>query len=125
MARPFRLTMIAANLVYAAALFMAGVSPNLPDVAIGITDHAAHSVAAAIQAALLFTLLLAWTGKGTAALLAAAGATLYGGFIETMQFFQPSRTTEIADLVANAVGACTTAAIVFLVASRYATGANE
>jgi VanZ family protein len=124
MARPFRQFVIAANLMYAAVLMVFGVSSNLPAVAIGITDRTAHGLAAAIQAAFLFALLLPSVGKRVAALLAAAGATLYGGLIETMQLFQPARTVEIADFAANAVGACAAAAIAFLL-NRYAMGADE
>jgi VanZ family protein len=54
-------------------------------------------------------------GRGNAAIFAVAGAILYGGLVEVLQFFQPARTVEIRDLLANSVGAGMAAIILYLV----------
>ncbi len=115
MARPARRFVIAANLVYAASLLVLGVAPDVPDVAVDIPDFAAHGIAYAAHTALMFALLLPLVGRGKAAILAFAGAVLYGGLVEALQFLQPARTVEIRDLLANAVGAGMAAMILYFV----------
>ena len=111
---------IAANLLYAVVLLTLGLIsdvsrfvpvPNVPDLV-------AHAAAYAVQAAFLYALLLPTCGQGRAALLAALGATLYGGVIEASQLLQPARVFEARDLVANGVGAAMAAAILYFATSR-------
>ncbi len=113
-----RRLVIAANWLYAIALVVLGVVPEIPVVARGIPDHAAHALAAAIQAGLLFTLLLPRVGRGKAALLAAIGAAAYGGLVEGLQLLQPARTVELRDLAANAFGGSVAASLAW-VTSRH------
>jgi len=113
MSHPVRSVVFVANLIYAAVLLVLGLSPNPPAFATGVSDHAAHALAYAVQAGLLFALFLPSAGRGMAALLAAAVAVLYGGFVETLQLLQPERTFEYIDLGANLVGAGMAASIAF------------
>jgi VanZ family protein len=118
MARQFRRFVIAVNLVYAATLLSLGVVPDVPEITAGIPDFAAHGFAYAAHTVLLFALLLPSIGKGNAVLLAVAGAVLYGGLVEILQYFQPARTVEIRDLGANAIGALVAATVLYLVTGR-------
>jgi VanZ family protein len=118
MARQFRRFVIAANLVYAAVLLSLGVLPDVPEIAAGIPDSTAHGFAYAAHTVLLFALLLPAIGKKNAVLLAVAGAVLYGGLVEILQYFQPARTVEIRDLGANAIGALVAATVLYLVTGR-------
>ena len=113
---------IVANLVYAAALLVLGVVPDVPTIAVHIPDFAAHGFAYAGHTMLLFALLLPSIGRGKAAVFAVAGAALYGSLVEVLQFFQPTRTVEIGDLVANSIGAGIAAMILFLVTGPRTTG---
>ena len=113
MSHPVRSVVLVANLLYAAVLLVLGLLPNLPAFATGVSDHAAHALAYAVQAGLLFALFLPSAGRGMAALLAAAVAGLYGGFVETLQLLQPERTFEYIDLGVNFVGAGMAASIAF------------
>ena len=115
MARRVRRFVIAANLVYAVSLLFLGVAPDVPDVAVDIPDFAVHGIAYAAHTALMFALLLPSVGRGNAAILAFAGAVLYGGLVEALQFLQPARTVEMRDLLANAVGAGMAAMILYFV----------
>ena len=111
----FRRFVIAANLVYAAVLLCLGVAPDVPGIAVNIPDFAAHGLAYAAHTVLLFALLMPLIGRGNATIFAVAGAILYGGLVEALQFFQPARTVEIRDLLANSVGAGMAAIILYLV----------
>lgn len=106
----------AANLLYAVVLLSLGILPTLPGAR--VPDHAAHALAYGFQAGLLYLFLLPSQSRRTAALLAAAGAIVYGGLVEALQLVQPSRTFEIVDLVANAVGAVSTVSIAYLLTRR-------
>ena len=108
MANRIRRFALVANLSYALVLLLLGVSPDIPEMTKGFSDRFAHMAASGLHVVLLFWLLRAATGARTAALLAAAGASLYGGCIEAMQLLQPARTVEMADLATNAIGACST-----------------
>lgn len=109
-----RRIVVIANLACAVALLVLGLLPELPAVATGIPDHTAHALAYAVQAGLLFALFLPSVGAGMAALLAAAIAVLYGGFVEALQLLQPARAAEILDVAANAAGAVLAASIAYL-----------
>lgn len=114
-----RRAVIAANLAYAAVLLVLGVVPDVPEIAKEIPDYTSHALAYGVHGALLFALFLPLTGRGTAAVLAAAGATLYGGFVEALQLLQPARSVEILDIAANALGAGAAAAIAFLLTQSH------
>jgi VanZ family protein len=122
MARKIRGFVIVANLVYAAVLLCLGVIPDVPEIAVDIPDFAAHGLAYAAHTVLLYALLLPSIGRGTTAIFAVAGAVLYGGLVEALQFFQPARTVEIRDLLANSVGAGMAAMILYLVTGPRTTG---
>lgn len=122
MATRYRRLVIAVNLTYAVVLLLIGVSPEVPDVAEHISDHTAHALASALHAALIFAFLRQSTAAWTAAILAATGATLYGGFIEMLQLTQSTRIFEAADLAANAIGACSIALFISLVSHRHTKG---
>lgn len=120
-----RRLVIAANVMYAIVLLTLGLMPDVPQLVPGIPDRLAHTAAYAIQSALLFALLLSSTGRGTAAILSAVGAVVFGGIVETLQLLQPARTVELRDLVANTVGAVTAAAILYAVTGAFASDAKE
>ncbi len=125
MAKRIRGFVIAANLVYAVSLMLLGVAPDVPSVAVNIPDFVAHGIAYAAHTALIFALFLPTVGRGNAAILAFAGAVVYGGLVEVLQFLQPARTVEIRDLLANSVGAGTAAAVLFLLTGPRTTGDRE
>ncbi len=116
-----RRIVIFANLVYAAALLLLGVAPDLPGAALDIPDFVAHGIAYAAHTALMFALLRPLVGRGKAAVLAFAGAVLYGGLVEALQFLQPARTVEIRDVLANSVGAGLASMTLFFVTGPSAT----
>ncbi len=122
MATRYRRLVIAVNLIYAVLLLLIGVSPEVPEVAAYVSDHAAHALASAVHAALIFAFLRQSAAASTAAILAATGATLYGGFIEMLQLTQTTRTFEAADLAANAIGACSIALVISLVSHLHTKG---
>lgn len=101
-----------ANLLYAVVLLSLGALPNIR--VEGVPDHIAHAMAYGVQAGLLYLFLMRMLRPMTAALLAATGTMFYGGLIEALQLIQPSRTFEILDLAANAVGAVAAASIAFI-----------
>ena len=113
MSRRARRLVVVANLACAVVLLVLGLLPEMPAVALNVSDHTAHALAYAVQAGLLFALFLPSIGRGMAALLAAAVAVLYGGFVEVLQLLQPARTTEIVDLAANVAGAGMAATIAY------------
>ena len=111
---------IAANLLYAVVLLALGLISDVSRFVpiLNTPDLVAHAAAYAVQAAFLYALLLPTCGQGRAALLSAFGATLYGGVIEASQLLQPARVFEARDLAANAVGAASAAAVLYLATSR-------
>jgi VanZ family protein len=122
MATRSRRLVIVVNLTYAVLLLLIGVSPEHPEVAEDISDHAAHALASAVHAALIFAFLQQSTAAWTASILAATGATLYGGFIEMLQLTHTTRTFETADLAANAIGAWSIALIISLLSHLHTKG---
>ena len=103
-----------ANLFYAVALVILGVVPNIPGINDNFSDLVAHTVAAALQAWLLFALFRQRMGPGRAAWLAAIVAAVYGGLIEVLQLFQPARQAELSDAAANSFGAAAAATVAFI-----------
>lgn len=113
-----RRLVIALNLVYAVALLVFGLISSLPGSAAGVPDHLAHAAAYAVQAALVYVLFLQSSGRGRAAVLAIGVAALYGGFVELLQTLQPARTAEVADLLANTIGAIAASLFLYVTTGR-------
>ena len=81
-----------------------------------IDDGVAHAVAYGVLSVVLLRGLAGarWRGvRVRAAGMAVLLATLYGGTDEVHQRFVPGRTAEIADLIADAVGAAAAAGLVW------------
>ena len=95
-----------ATAAYAALLFVASVIPVGPGPSIRHLDKAAH-----LGEYLLFAWLLAQAVRAArmrdrvVSLWAWIAATSYGGLLEGVQAMLPWRSAELADAVANAVGA--------------------
>lgn len=106
--------LLVANGVYAALLVVLGLLPYLPQFGKEIPDYVPHGAAYALQAALLFSLAEARFGAAVGAVAAAVGATAFGGLVELLQLFQPARTFEAGDLLANALGAGAASAAAYL-----------
>ena len=117
-----RRLVIAVNVVYGVALLILGLIPSVPSTAASIPDHVAHAGAYALQSVLLYLLFLSSGGRERAAVLAIAVSVLYGGCVEMLQSLQSARTVEVADLIANAVGATAASAFLYLATGTQRTG---
>jgi VanZ family protein len=117
-----RRLVIAANVVYAFILLTLGLISDVPTVVSGVPDLVAHAAAYAVQAVLLFILLVPSLGRWKAALLSAVGAVVFGGLVEALQLIQPARSVELRDLAANTVGAAMAASILYLVTELFVMG---
>jgi len=104
------------NAIYAALLVALAVVPPSPwPGASSVPDWLAHGVAYGVQAALLF-----WAVPGTATtrsrtLAALTGAIVFGAVTEALQLLQPARSTELIDVVADAVGAAISLLLILIV----------
>ena len=99
-----------------ALIFVLSSISGLGPIPGGVDDGVAHALQYAVLAALLLRGLAGarWRGVGVrAAALAVLLATLYGVTDEAHQRFVPGRTAEIADLIADAVGAAAAAGLVW------------
>ncbi|MFV2071276.1 MAG: VanZ family protein [Thermoanaerobaculales bacterium] len=94
-----------ANAVYATLLAIGGLSPGIPAGVGLLTDTWSHSLAYGVQAILLFLVLSDPFPPVRAAWLSFLGASGFGAGVELLQFFQPAREVEFADLIANTGGA--------------------
>jgi VanZ family protein len=106
---------VVANVLWAACLVVLGLMPDVPREAAAVPDDTAHALAYGIQSGLVYLLALPTAGRKLAAVFAAVGAASYGALVEILQMLQPSRSPEVADLVANAAGAGLAAAAAYLV----------
>lgn len=82
----------------------------------GVSDLAAHFVAYLGLGAVILRALAGGVRRGVplgSAVLAAALATLYGASDELHQLFVPGRSASVEDLVADALGAATGAALLW------------
>ncbi|MGE3841233.1 MAG: VanZ family protein [Vicinamibacterales bacterium] len=89
-----------------AAIFMLSAQPALPDV--GVSDKQAHGLTYGALAVLVLRALARarWSGVSMgSALSSAVVATLYGVSDEWHQSFVPGRSSDVRDVVADAVGA--------------------
>jgi len=95
-------------LLYLVLLFAAGLAPiqSLPGADFKWIDKVWHLGAFALLAALLARAVAHWRGAGPKASrdasLASAGA---GGLLEVLQSLTPFRSAELADMVADGLGA--------------------
>jgi len=91
-----------------------GADPSPPQLTPAVPDWLQHGAAYALLAALtavsLHGLITSFGG------LAALYASVHGAVLEVIQFFNPPRTAEWSDLLADVVGAAAGAAVVVLVA---------
>ena len=91
-----------------AVIFMASATPNLTTLPRGLPDWFAHGVGYALLSGLALRACaggrLSGVGPGSV-LEAIALATVYGLTDEVHQMFVPGRSAEVADLLADAVGA--------------------
>jgi VanZ family protein len=102
------------NILYA-TLLVAGGLISLPSGSAGdIPDWVLHGSAYGLQAALLSWLFTSTMRPRRAVFAGVVCATLFGAMVEALQFFQPARTAEPEDLLANAVGACIIGAVIAL-----------
>jgi VanZ family protein len=115
MAAWVRRSVIAANLTYAVLLLVLGLLPGIPEIASGVPDTAAHGIAYAGFASLLFAFFLPLAGRGKAAVLSVIAAIVYGGLVEALQVLQPVRSVEIRDIGSNSFGAVIAALALYLV----------
>ena len=106
-----------ANAVYAILLVIAGLIPRIPAVAGLVTDTWGHALAYGLQAILLFLALSGLFPPLGAASLSFLVASGFGAGVELLQYLQPSRVVENADLIANTGGAF--AATLLILAFRY------
>jgi|SoiMethySBSTD1v2_1073268.scaffolds.fasta_scaffold831435_2 VanZ like protein len=96
-------------LIQMAVIFGASSIPNVGALPGNISDKTAHFAGYALLSVLA---LRAWAGGRIAgiswrtALLAIAFASLYGASDEIHQLFVPGRSSDIADVAADVVGAC-------------------
>ena len=98
-----------------ALIFVLSSMSRLPPGSAGVDDGVAHALEYGVLAALLLRGLAGarWQGvTGGAAWLAVLLAVLYGVTDEVHQAFVPERTTQVADLIADAVGAMVAAGLV-------------
>ncbi len=95
---------LAATALLSVAILVAGTRPQVPDTLRRVPDWAAHSATYAVVAFLASrsATLLAVT---PAAPWAAAYAIAHGCLLELMQMLVPTRTAELRDVAADAIGA--------------------
>ena len=99
-----------------AFIFALSSLSQLPAGSEGIDDGVAHALEYGVLAALLLRGFAGarWLGvTGGAAWRAVVLAVLYGVTDEAHQAFVPERTTEVADLIADAIGAIVAAGLIW------------
>lgn len=104
------LVLVGLNVMYATLLMALAVSPQAPGPA-NVPDRLAHAVAYGIQAILLFLMLALVKPTTQALVIGCLGAVAFGICTEGLQLLQPTRSTELMDIVADACGAATAAAL--------------
>jgi VanZ family protein len=105
--------LVGLNVLYAALLVVFAVSPHSPGAA-EVPDRLAHAVAYGVQAILLCTMLAQEWPIGQALVTGCLGAAAFGVLTEGLQMLQPTRSTELMDIVADACGALAAGALVAL-----------
>ena len=109
------------NAAYATLLIGLAVMPAVPNSAQQIPDDVAHAIAYGLQAVLLYALLDKGLATVPALALACFGAIGLGLFTEGLQLLQPSRASQAADVLANAIGVAAAAIVIMLVRGRKRT----
>ncbi len=103
--------LVGLNVTYAALLVAFAVVPRVPGAA-AMPDRIAHACAYGVQALLIFAMLAQTWPIGWALVTSWLGSTIFGGLTEGLQMLQPSRSTELMDLVADASGAFAMCALI-------------
>lgn len=103
---PFRLWRIPCLLAFSVALASHFPGPQLPGIQWFAPDKVAHfAIYGALASGVFGALVRQGWNLRPAALVAAAGTTLYGLLDEFHQAFRPFRTFELEDWAADAAGA--------------------
>jgi VanZ family protein len=100
-----------------ALIFAVSSISNPPDLSTSIGDKGAHGLLYSGLAALMVRALAGgWRPFGVGiALAAVAYSVLYGATDEIHQLFVPTRTADVADLAADAVGAALAVVLLYTV----------
>lgn len=69
------------------------------------SDKLAHFIIYGLTAVLMFRYLADKVSKVRAACAAVIGASVYGAFMETIQYFMPPRSFSLGDMASNTAGA--------------------
>jgi VanZ family protein len=93
------------NATYASVLILLALAPSPSAPGLQVSDTLAHLAAYGLQALLLYFLFARFCRRSIAVPAAALGAAAFGAFTEGLQLLQPSRSAEIADILANTAGA--------------------
>ena len=103
--------------VYMALIFAVSSISNPPDLSTSIGDKGAHGFLYSGLAALMVRALAGgWRPFGAGIALAAVTySVLYGVSDEIHQLFVPTRTADVADLAADAVGAAVAVVLLYAV----------
>jgi len=105
-------------LVYAVAIFIESSISQVPEFPSGFTDKDGHGL---LYAGLAILIVRALSGAQWSAASLGAGASaialaaLYGASDEFHQWFVPGRTMDVADWIADVIGATAGVAVVFIV----------
>jgi VanZ family protein len=105
--------------IYALAIFIESSISQVPAFPSGFTDKDGHGLMYAGLAILIIRALSGaqWSGVGLGVGASAiALAALYGASDEFHQWFVPGRTADVADWIADVIGASIGVAVVLLVA---------
>jgi VanZ family protein len=89
-------------------LFVAQMWPNVPAPPGGLTDKHEHFLSYAVLGALTLRAMAKKRWQGVTAVTAfgaVAYSSLYGVFVEFCQRFVPSRSYDVLDMIADAIGA--------------------
>jgi VanZ family protein len=103
--------LVGLNVTYGALLVALAVLPRVPGAA-DIPDRITHGCAYGVQALLIFTMLAETWPIGRALVTSWLGTTVFGGLTEGLQMLQPSRSTELMDVIADASGAFAMCALI-------------